>query len=863
MVRLSTPNRFTNGTLTNAAFSVVCRFQPSTADGQKTLFACASGGQPNEMNLFLPQDGAIFFNVDHATTSAQWTTANRTFASGSWYNFAATFNGIYSDASGLTVYASGLAGSGIAGLSASTVALATYQAPVGSPFTFADPLYFGNDVIGAESLQMNLRDVGVFEGVLSSSDIELFGKGLAPFQLTSATLRASPAETLKTFPSTMVGIDRVNGSLLTVSGTFNGAGHSNFDGPIWDAETGTPSTFATGTRSRYHASYVIKDANNRVCEIPDLSGRGAHFCQQTGVRQPVYETINGRPAVVFDAYGSNQQGVLSGIINVGTTAIATTRFDHGLDTGYSVTVAGSTPTNYNGTFTITASGLRQFTYTMGSDPGAAASGILTYTLPAASKVLFVRATGGEVFSSASNAHTFAWIGGAAACAGHTSTSTNMNLIRTSDTGLTSQCVLAVPCSGNGKEGIIMNIAGQTPTSQTGVLIPGSNVTSVVAAWKGSNVSPAITAICDTATGVLSYSSTATANRYVYEMGGHTDTHNAVVWFMHEMRVWNDDKAAVLSTVENYLRSQWGLSSPQVVLCVFGSSTQEGQGAARSLSYVTQLNTNGAVKVVNLGEAGISAGSVLLSSTSSPTGTFTRNEIVTNAASASGTFVAYDSGSNQVWLTDHTGTWGTSGVMTGQSSGATIAYAASQITSGARSVFMASRLATAAAIWALYTSAGKAALISSASNGMGNATLASKSGMEMAALRSFVLTAKAGTPGLRVLVQPHQPRSGGSLSEHDAYRNLLRTQEGTDFDKLLDFSTLPQFDTYTDASDYSNYDYYHADFTHLNINGHALIAAYEAPIITSYFGLDVSTLGAFRLSSLNFLSNVLKVLKSGM
>lgn len=52
---------------------------------------------------------------------------------------------------------------------------------------------------------------------------------------------------------------------------------------------------------------------------------------------------------------------------------ATTAADHGLTVGdtYSVTIAGNTPTGYNGTFTITVTGADTFTYPLTTDPGTA------------------------------------------------------------------------------------------------------------------------------------------------------------------------------------------------------------------------------------------------------------------------------------------------------------------------------------------------------------------------------------------------------------------------------------------------------------------------------------------------------------
>jgi hypothetical protein len=60
------------------------------------------------------------------------------------------------------------------------------------------------------------------------------------------------------------------------------------------------------------------------------------------------------------------------LTNTGTTANATTTAAHGFRTGDLVTIAGAAPAAYNGSFAIVVSSPTQFTYTMASNPGAAA-----------------------------------------------------------------------------------------------------------------------------------------------------------------------------------------------------------------------------------------------------------------------------------------------------------------------------------------------------------------------------------------------------------------------------------------------------------------------------------------------------------
>jgi hypothetical protein len=69
---------------------------------------------------------------------------------------------------------------------------------------------------------------------------------------------------------------------------------------------------------------------------------------------------------------------ISSITNVGTTATLTTAADHGLATGDPVTVAGVTPSAYNGSFTVTVTSSNAFEYTMLSTPSGSASVVGSY-----------------------------------------------------------------------------------------------------------------------------------------------------------------------------------------------------------------------------------------------------------------------------------------------------------------------------------------------------------------------------------------------------------------------------------------------------------------------------------------------------
>ena len=70
---------------------------------------------------------------------------------------------------------------------------------------------------------------------------------------------------------------------------------------------------------------------------------------------------------------------VSTLTSSGTTATCTTTDDHGWQSDDYVTIAGATPSAYNGTFQITKTGADTFTYTLASDPADTTTGTITAT----------------------------------------------------------------------------------------------------------------------------------------------------------------------------------------------------------------------------------------------------------------------------------------------------------------------------------------------------------------------------------------------------------------------------------------------------------------------------------------------------
>ena len=81
----------------------------------------------------------------------------------------------------------------------------------------------------------------------------------------------------------------------------------------------------------------------------------------------------------YEGYTSYAGATISTITFVTTTATLTTATAHGLTTGNTVFITGTTPAAYSGTFVITVTGTTTFTYTMLSTPANNATVMGSYT----------------------------------------------------------------------------------------------------------------------------------------------------------------------------------------------------------------------------------------------------------------------------------------------------------------------------------------------------------------------------------------------------------------------------------------------------------------------------------------------------
>jgi hypothetical protein len=136
---------------------------------------------------------------------------------------------------------------------------------------------------------------------------------------------------------------------------------------IWDTTTSTATASLTGNTDGKWFQSMITTA-------------GGSF-------MPAVNAVD--PMIVYDgtrwsrSATTNTSQTISTLTRGGTgnlTATMTTSVAHGLVTGNTITVAGATPSQFNGTFRVTVTGATTLTYTMASAPSGDASPVGTYTI---------------------------------------------------------------------------------------------------------------------------------------------------------------------------------------------------------------------------------------------------------------------------------------------------------------------------------------------------------------------------------------------------------------------------------------------------------------------------------------------------
>jgi len=124
---------------------------------------------------------------------------------------------------------------------------------------------------------------------------------------------------------------------------------------------------------------VFSNISSDKLQSVNLSNQAGHFLIACNGVDPVM--IYDGSAWFYVATTTTAQ-TISSITRGGTgnlTATLTTASAHGLVTNNRVTIAGATPTEFNGTYVITVTGPTTFTYTMASAPSGNATVMGTYT----------------------------------------------------------------------------------------------------------------------------------------------------------------------------------------------------------------------------------------------------------------------------------------------------------------------------------------------------------------------------------------------------------------------------------------------------------------------------------------------------
>jgi enamine deaminase RidA (YjgF/YER057c/UK114 family) len=174
---------------------------------------------------------------------------------------------------------------------------------------------------------------------------------------------------------------------LSVGGTAAITGNTTMGGTaaITGAATIGGNTAITGTLS---ATQDVTFTGTGQLTVP--AGTTGQRSALPTVGMTRYNTTTN----VYESYVGVAGQTISSITFVTTTATLTTSSVHGLSNGDVVTVSGASPSNYNGTYSITVTGTSTFTYVMAAAPATNATVVGTYTSGAWQTAI----TNGTVFS---------------------------------------------------------------------------------------------------------------------------------------------------------------------------------------------------------------------------------------------------------------------------------------------------------------------------------------------------------------------------------------------------------------------------------------------------------------------------------
>ena len=218
-------------------------------------------------------------------------------------------------------------------------------------------------------------------GIAANTSITAFGTGtggvgtyaVSAFPTTNPTgsiTITGAAGTSSTNPYTTGNLS-TSGN-LSIGGTANITGNTTLGGTatVVGATTLGGNTAITGTLS---ATQDVTFTGTGQLTIP------AGTTAQRSALPTVGMTRYNRTTNVYESYVGVAGQTISSITFLTTTATLTTSSVHGLSTGNVVTVSGASPSNYNGTYSITVTGTSTFTYVMATAPTTNATVVGTYT----------------------------------------------------------------------------------------------------------------------------------------------------------------------------------------------------------------------------------------------------------------------------------------------------------------------------------------------------------------------------------------------------------------------------------------------------------------------------------------------------
>jgi len=167
---------------------------------------------------------------------------------------------------------------------------------------------------------------------------------------------------------------------------------------VWTPVTvsGVGNTFIVGmTFDASKTNVYTVDSNGNVFQIPVSTGVPSLFATTyNDSASSIRCDLSGNLYVSFRAYPSTPFAILRLVPGTFTTVTVTTSSNNVFTTGQSITIAGVSPSAYNGSYSITSLSTTQFSYVISSNPGNATLSSATASLALSSPIASASATSG-------------------------------------------------------------------------------------------------------------------------------------------------------------------------------------------------------------------------------------------------------------------------------------------------------------------------------------------------------------------------------------------------------------------------------------------------------------------------------------